>query len=183
VKPLCSCEAQQDLFPSLSYSRPLATTLVLSVQHEAALRQRGKRILHARLPCTPCSQGHLLKIDIDSQLNQTSGLPAAEASLLNVISDSCSKNKNNTVIAFYGHVLIWKWYTVIRMLFGPVGHTHTGVDQEHGTHNHLGDTRSFGTLAVTIVVFSRSDTGRGRTCARRSKVNGLSPAPSVLRQS
>jgi hypothetical protein len=65
------------------------------------------------------------------------------------IADSCSKNKCNTVICFHAHLVQLGAYDVDELLFGPVGHTHTGVDQDHGVHNHLGDSRDFATLAVS----------------------------------
>jgi hypothetical protein len=64
------------------------------------------------------------------------------------IADSCSKNKCNTIISFHAHMVLLGIWDVDELLFGPVGHTHMGVDQDHGVHNALGQYRDFATLAV-----------------------------------
>jgi hypothetical protein len=70
-----------------------------------------------------------------------------------VVADNCSENKNNTVFAFFAHLVHMKWYDSIELLFGPVGHTHNGVDQDHGVHNPLFKEHESATLVVRLFSF------------------------------
>jgi hypothetical protein len=59
------------------------------------------------------------------------------------IADNCSENKNNTIYAYVCHLVAMGWYDTVDLLFGPVGHTHNGVDANHHIHNDkLGDMES-----------------------------------------
>ena len=51
------------------------------------------------------------------------------------IADSASENKNNTLFAYCADLVENKWFDEIELLFGPVGHTHNGVDATHKIHN------------------------------------------------
>jgi hypothetical protein len=65
---------------------------------------------------------------------------ASRARKLVLIADNCSENKNNTLLAFANDLVMRKWYDEVQILFGPVGHTHTGVDAIHKIHNvHVGN--------------------------------------------
>jgi hypothetical protein len=46
------------------------------------------------------------------------------------VSYSASENKNNVLFAYNG------WFDEIILLFGPLGHTHNGVDATHKVHSH-----------------------------------------------
>ena len=61
---------------------------------------------------------------------------ARHANKLVLIADNYSENKNNTMFAFCTHLILEGVYDEVEMLFGPVGHTHNGVDQKHDTHNN-----------------------------------------------
>jgi hypothetical protein len=52
-----------------------------------------------------------------------------------VIADSASENKGNTIFAYYADMVDAGWYDSVELLFGPVGHTHNGVDAVHKIHN------------------------------------------------
>ena len=59
------------------------------------------------------------------------------------IADNCSENKNNIIYAYVCHLVALGWYDTVDLLFGPVGHTHNGVDAVHHVHNDkLGDMES-----------------------------------------
>jgi len=63
--------------------------------------------------------------------------PSRRAREVSLIADSCSQNKNNTLLAFCTHLIIKNWFDSIELLFGPVGHTHNGVDHQHQIHNEI----------------------------------------------
>ena len=52
-----------------------------------------------------------------------------------VIADSASENKGNTIFAYYADMVDAGWYDSVELFFGPVGHTHNGVDAVHKIHN------------------------------------------------
>ena len=58
-----------------------------------------------------------------------------KARKLVLIADSASENKNNTLFAYCTDLVENKWFDEIELLFGPVGHTHNGVDAAHKIHN------------------------------------------------
>ncbi len=51
------------------------------------------------------------------------------------IADSASENKNNTLFAYLTDLVGNGWFDEVELLFGPVGHTHNGVDALHKIHN------------------------------------------------
>ena len=61
--------------------------------------------------------------------------PNFRARKLIVIADSASENKNNETFAYYADLVDAKWFDSVELLFGPVGHTHNGVDAVHKIHN------------------------------------------------
>ena len=61
--------------------------------------------------------------------------PNFRARKLIVIADSASENKNNEVFAYYSDMVAAGWFDTVELLFGPVGHTHNGVDAVHKIHN------------------------------------------------
>jgi GNAT superfamily N-acetyltransferase len=62
--------------------------------------------------------------------------PNHKARTLYLIADSASENKNNELFA-YCHLLVdAKWFDDVYLVFGPVGHTHNGVDAVHHIHNN-----------------------------------------------
>ena len=54
---------------------------------------------------------------------------------LTLVADSASENKNNTLLAYCTDMVDNGWYDEIVLVFGPVGHTHNGVDATHKVHN------------------------------------------------
>jgi hypothetical protein len=68
-----------------------------------------------------------------------------------LICDNFSENKNNTLFAMCSDLILNGWYDEVQLLYGPVGHTHSGIDQDHFVHNQTcgkfvaGDLGHFGT--------------------------------------
>jgi len=61
--------------------------------------------------------------------------PRHKARLLTLVADSAAENKNNTLLAYCTDLVNNGWFDEIHLLFGPVGHTHNGVDASHKIHN------------------------------------------------
>jgi len=61
--------------------------------------------------------------------------PSRKARTLVLIADNFMENKNNTVFAGLQDFILLGWFDEVQLLFGPVGHTHNGVDQVHAVHN------------------------------------------------
>ena len=61
--------------------------------------------------------------------------PRHRARRLTVIADSASENKNNILLTYYTDMVVNGWFDSVELLFGPVGHTHNGVDATHKIHN------------------------------------------------
>lgn len=61
--------------------------------------------------------------------------PRHRARRLTIIADSASENKNNILFTYYTDMVVNGWFDSIELLFGPVGHTHNGVDATHKIHN------------------------------------------------
>jgi hypothetical protein len=57
--------------------------------------------------------------------------------MLILIGDNFGENKNDTNLAFFSEMIQAGFYDEVQMLFGPVGHTHNGVDRCHNTHNNV----------------------------------------------
>ena len=69
--------------------------------------------------------------------------PRHKARKLVLIADSASENKNNTLFAYVTDLVENKWFDEVELIFGPVGHTHNGVDACHKIHNqNVGDCAS-----------------------------------------
>ena len=66
---------------------------------------------------------------------KNSGTPAAASRHLAFIGDSFAENKCNVNLAFASDLVRHGWYDVVEFLYGPVGHTHNGIDATHKTHN------------------------------------------------
>ena len=54
---------------------------------------------------------------------------------LTIVADSASENKNNFLFAYLVNVVQAGWFDEIELVYGPVGHTHNGVDACHKIHN------------------------------------------------
>lgn len=67
---------------------------------------------------------HLLEI-------KNSRGPSARAKTLILIGDNYSENKSNVNLDFCSELVLRGWFEEVQLLFGPVGHTHNGVDAEH----------------------------------------------------
>ena len=77
---------------------------------------------------------------------KNSGHASAAARTLVLIGDNYAENKNNINLDFLTEIVGRGLYDEVQMLFGPVGHTHNGVDANHNIHNtHVGGQVS-GTL-------------------------------------
>ena len=61
--------------------------------------------------------------------------PRHKARRLVLIADSASENKNNILFAYVTDLVENKWFDEVELVFGPVGHTHNGVDACHKIHN------------------------------------------------
>ena len=80
------------------------------------------------------------------------GSPSAKAKTLVLIGDNYSENKSNVTLDFACELVMQGasialcsfvqhstgWFDEVQLLFGPVGHTHNGVDAVHkvGLHSH-----------------------------------------------
>ena len=58
-----------------------------------------------------------------------------KARKLYLVADSASENKNNVLFSYCTDLVTKKWFDEVHLLFGPVGHTHNGVDAVHKIHN------------------------------------------------
>jgi hypothetical protein len=67
--------------------------------------------------------------------NRECGGEAARARKLTIIGDNYSENRNYTILFFLSELVAWGWYDEVEVLFGPVGHTHNGIDSTHMIHN------------------------------------------------
>ena len=68
--------------------------------------------------------------------NREAGTAHSLARRLVVIADNCSENRNyTTCMKWASEVVAAGWFDSVQFLFGPVGHTHNGVDAIHGVHN------------------------------------------------
>ena len=76
-----------------------------------------------------------------------SGDASRLARKLHLIADNFAENKNNTLFAFCSDLVLRAWYDVIVLVYGPVGHTHNGGDQQHEIHN----TKLFNFFLPTFV--------------------------------
>ena len=84
------------------------------------------------------------------QANRSCGGPAANARRCVIIVDNYAENRNYCNFAFLSEVVMAGWYDTVELLFGPVGHTHNGVDAIHHKHNVEVGRYFAGTLAHYI---------------------------------
>jgi hypothetical protein len=82
-----------------------------------------------------------------------SGTPAANARHLVIIGDNYSENKNNINLAWASEMIMMGWYDKVDFLYGPVGHTHNGIDMCHKTHNNSLSKFACGTLGQWVANF------------------------------
>ena len=61
--------------------------------------------------------------------------PSHKARELVLVADSASENKNNVLFAYCTDLVENGWFDSVELVFGPVGHTHNGVDSVHKIHN------------------------------------------------
>jgi hypothetical protein len=61
--------------------------------------------------------------------------PRHRARTLTIVAASASENKNNTLFMYCTDLVNNGWFDEVILLFGPVGHTHNGVDASHKVHN------------------------------------------------
>jgi hypothetical protein len=62
--------------------------------------------------------------------------PSHRARRIVIVGDNYSENKNQTVLKFWGDMVVCGWFDEVLILYGPVGHTHFWIDQDHGVHNN-----------------------------------------------
>ena len=68
--------------------------------------------------------------------NRECGTEHALARELYIIGDNYSETRNWCSCMHFATELIWrKWFDEVFNLFGPVGHTHNGLDACHNQHN------------------------------------------------
>ena len=87
---------------------------------------------------------------------KSSGGPTAGARTFVFIGDNYSENKNNINLAFLSDIVRRNWYDEILLLFGPVGHTHNGIDAVHKVHNQNLGLHNAGTLADWISLYPQA---------------------------
>jgi hypothetical protein len=61
--------------------------------------------------------------------------PLHRARTLTLMADSASENKNNTLFMYCTDLVNNGSFDEVILLFGPVGHTHNGVDASHKVYN------------------------------------------------
>jgi hypothetical protein len=93
--------------------------------------------------------------------------------------DNCSENKNNTVFAFCAHLVAVGWFDRVELVFGPVGHTHGGIDQPHFVHNNVTKKRTWGTLSVPNATHTHTHTALALPFAHGHSNQRLGPDPIV----
>jgi hypothetical protein len=85
-----------------------------------------------------------------------SGTPAADARTCVIIGDNYSENKNNVDFAFCNELIMRGWYDNVYLYYGPVGHTHNGVDSVHHVHNQSACNYVLGTPADLANMFQQT---------------------------
>ena len=86
--------------------------------------------------------------------------PRHRARKLTVIADSASENKNNILFAYYTDMVTNGWFDEVELLFGPVGHTHNGVDATHKIHNVDVSAHIAGDLGHFVRNYTRGFSGQ-----------------------
>lgn len=72
------------------------------------------------------------------------------------IADNFSENRNNTNLCWSSELVLQNWYDAIEWIFGPVGHTHNGGDQQHQIHNEVCGNLTSPTLAHFVAQFPQA---------------------------
>ena len=68
--------------------------------------------------------------------NRECGTDHALARTLYIIGDNYSENRNWCSCTQFSAEVVWRrWFDCVFNLFGPVGHTHNGIDALHNQHN------------------------------------------------
>ena len=86
--------------------------------------------------------------------------PRHKARKLILIADSASENKNNILFAYLTDLVENKWFDEVELLFGPVGHTHNGVDACHKIHNQNVGGCSSGDIGHHVQNFPKGYSGQ-----------------------
>jgi hypothetical protein len=86
--------------------------------------------------------------------------PSYKARKLVCIADSAGENKNNTVLAYFTDLVDNGWFDVVELLFGPVGHTHNGVDATHKIHNQNVGNCTSGDLGHFVQNYPKGFSGK-----------------------
>jgi hypothetical protein len=76
-----------------------------------------------------------------------------KARKLTLIGDNYGENKNNILFAFCSELVMRRWFDVIYLFYGPVGHTHNGNDAVHYIHNQIAGNQNSVTLAEFFHAF------------------------------
>ena len=99
--------------------------------------------------------------------------PGHKARKLWCIADSASDNKNNDLFA-YCHLLVTAgWFDEVNLVFGPVGHTHNGVDSTHHVLNDVAGSFFSGDLGHFVQNFSKAWQGPPPRCKFPGRSTGL----------
>lgn len=85
-----------------------------------------------------------------------SGTRAAYARKVVMIADNASENKNMTLLAFDHDLVYHGWYDEVIRLYGPVGHTHNGIDGNHQIHNEVLGLFVSGTLVHLVAHYPQA---------------------------
>lgn len=68
--------------------------------------------------------------------NRECGTKHALARKLYIIGDNFSENRNWCSCMHFSTEIVWhNWFDEVYNCFGPVGHTHNGIDGRHNQHN------------------------------------------------
>jgi hypothetical protein len=87
------------------------------------------------------------------------------------IADSAGENKNNTVLAYFTDLVDNGWFDVVELLFGPVGHTHNGVDATHKIHNQNVGNCTSGDLGHFVQNYPKGFSGKETVVPEASILN------------
>jgi hypothetical protein len=66
------------------------------------------------------------------------------------VADNYSENKNNELLAWASELIAEGLYDEVQLVYGPVGHTHNGVDAVHETHNNKVGNQTSGDLGEFV---------------------------------
>ena len=122
----------------------------------------GKRdYIYSRKTATPKDSNTLIS-EVHAMVRRAKSdysHPRHLARELILIADSASENKNNVLFAYCADLVENKWYDSVDLVFGPVGHTHNGVDATHKIHNQNVGSHFSGDLGHFVFNYKKGFSG------------------------